>query len=234
MSSGALEIAQIRRVRAAQRTVAYLSTATLQHVRVSKAQLSISAHVTPAVAREIVHQRHVDHQMGFTCKIDILKLQVALLFSTAGPEVTVRRREVKPPRLKTFSSDDKMCSCASLMDPLSSCLKPEKRILSKYTLTFVACLASAGPDQVAEQISRGGQKWWQRRRVAVLQNCSLRRDGQDLGRWWWWAQPSRIARRWDRGQLTAPSFRHSNLPPCLCRFTSLKNTRQRTKGGQVH
>ena len=60
-----------------------VSSGVDQHIRVSIAQLSVSAHVTPTVAREIVHQRHVDHQMGFTCKVDVLNLQVALLSSTA-------------------------------------------------------------------------------------------------------------------------------------------------------
>ena len=81
-----------------------------QHVRVGMAhwRLSVSAHVVPAVAREIVHQRHVDHHMGFTCKVVVLNLHVALLSSTARGDGAAA--VVKSPRLKTTSSADKMCS----------------------------------------------------------------------------------------------------------------------------
>ena len=49
-----------------------------QHIRVGIAQLSVLAQVTPAVARKVVYQRHVDHQIGFTCKVDNLNLKVVL------------------------------------------------------------------------------------------------------------------------------------------------------------
>ena len=68
----------------------------------------------PAVVREIVHQRHVDHQMGCTCKFDVLNLQVALLSSSArGDGAGV----VKSPRLKNLSSADKfVLMCVLIFD----------------------------------------------------------------------------------------------------------------------
>ena len=36
-----------------------------QHIRGSIAQLSVAAHVTPAITREIVYQCHIDHQVSF-------------------------------------------------------------------------------------------------------------------------------------------------------------------------
>ena len=64
-----------------------------QHIGVSIAQLTVPAHVTPAITREIVYLCHVDDQMGFTCKVDVLNLQVALLSSTAGGDVAAVRGE---------------------------------------------------------------------------------------------------------------------------------------------
>ena len=62
-----------------------------QHIGVIIAQLTVAAHVTPAIAREIVCTRHVDDQMSLTCKVDVLNLQVALLSSTAGGDVAATR-----------------------------------------------------------------------------------------------------------------------------------------------
>ena len=50
-----------------------------QHIWVGIAQISVLAHVMPAVARKIVHQRHAVHQMRFICKVDILNLQVDVI-----------------------------------------------------------------------------------------------------------------------------------------------------------
>ena len=41
---------------------------------VSISQLSVASHVTPTITREIVYQCHVDDQMSFTCKVDVLNL----------------------------------------------------------------------------------------------------------------------------------------------------------------
>ena len=70
-----------------------VGSVVVQHIGVSIAQLSVAAHVTPAIAREIVYTRHVDDHMSFTCKVDVLNLQVALLSSTAGGDVAAARGE---------------------------------------------------------------------------------------------------------------------------------------------
>ena len=64
-----------------------------QRIGVNVAQLSVVAHVPPAVTREIVYQCHVDDQISFTCKVDVPNLQVALLSSTAGGDVFAARGE---------------------------------------------------------------------------------------------------------------------------------------------
>ena len=64
-----------------------------QHIGGSIAQLSVAAHVTPAIAREIVYQSYVDDQMSLACKVDVLNLQVALLSSTASGDIAAARGE---------------------------------------------------------------------------------------------------------------------------------------------
>ena len=68
-----------------------------QHIRIGIVQMSVLAHVTPvqpAVARKIVHQRHVDRHVGFACKIDIPNQKVALLPLSARGDIVAACGEI--------------------------------------------------------------------------------------------------------------------------------------------
>ena len=89
-----------------------------QRIGVSVAQLSVAVHVPPAVTRVVTACTSATSMIRSALPARLMFRICKSPFCPPRLEVTCLRRVVKPARLTTFSKADKMCSCASLVDPL--------------------------------------------------------------------------------------------------------------------